>query len=72
MGRKEPVVALISFKVFAAGSSDWHGFILGAKTLDTVGRGGLGLTVTDQVYRLEAVGVDLPRMEEDLQPRRDE
>eukprot|EP00969_Alexandrium_andersonii_P032140 1404251-Alexandrium_andersonii.AAC.1 len=28
--------------------------------------------VTDQVYHLEAVGVDLPRVEEDLQPRRDE
>eukprot|EP00969_Alexandrium_andersonii_P336880 14890332-Alexandrium_andersonii.AAC.1 len=71
-GQLEPTVVLIRFKVLAAGSSDWHGFILGARTLDTAGRGGLGLKATDQVYHLEAVGVGLPRMEEDLQLHMDE
>eukprot|EP00969_Alexandrium_andersonii_P342627 15145029-Alexandrium_andersonii.AAC.1 len=47
-GQLGPIVVLVRFKAFAAGSSDWHGFILGARTLDTLGRGGFGLKATDQ------------------------
>jgi hypothetical protein len=51
-------------KIFAAGSCDWHGLILGGRTLDLVSRGGLGLRATEDAYVLESHGVVLPRLEE--------
>ena len=36
-------------KIFAAGSCDWHGLILGGRTLDLVSRGGLGLRATGRL-----------------------
>ena len=54
----------IRCKIFAAGLCDWHGLILGGRTLDVVSRGGLGLRATEDAYVLESHGVVLPRLEE--------
>ena len=62
----------IRFKIFANGTSSWHGFILGARTLDVESRGGLGLQVEHDRYRFGAVGAILPRIEQGRLPRQDE
>ena len=54
--------ALMRLKIFEKGSSDWRGFIFGARALDTPARGGLGLRVTDAAFVLEKFGVVLPRL----------
>ena len=62
----------IRFKIFSAGTCDWHGFILGGRTLDATGRGGLGLRVTPDAYVLDGPGVILSREEEGGYERPDE
>ena len=59
---------LMRFKIFEKRSSDWHGFIFGARALDTPARGGLGLRVTDTAFVLEKFGVVLPRLEKEAPP----
>ena len=58
-----PVVP-IRCKIFKGGTCEWHGLILGGRTLDVQSRGGLGLRTTDDAYVLEAHGVVLPRLED--------
>jgi ribosomal protein L40E len=62
----------IRFKIFGAGTCDWHGFILGGRTLDAAAKGGLGLRVTPDAYVLEGPGVVLSRCEEGGYERPDE
>ena len=63
--------APMEFKVFGAGQSDWQGLILGARALDAMSKGGLGLRVTETQYAFEAEGTALPPLGEDMMPRRD-
>jgi hypothetical protein len=63
-GRQPVPEVPIRFKIFGAGTCDWHGLILGGRTLDTTTKGGLGLRVTPDAYVLEGPGVILPRDEE--------
>ncbi len=60
-GRQPAPEVSIRFKIFGTGTCDWHGFILGGRTLDSTTRGGLGLRVTPDAYVLEGPGVILPR-----------
>ena len=62
----------IRFKISKAGTSDWHGFILGAKALDHGSRGGLGLSVGPTWYFFESVGATLPREEKESAPQPEE
>ena len=61
----------VEFKVFGAGHSDCQGLILGARALDAMSKGGLGLRVTGTQYASEAEGMALPRLGGDMMPRRD-
>ena len=63
-GRQPAPEVPIRFKIFGAGTCDWHGLILGGRTLDTTAKGGLGLRVTPDAYVLDGPGVILPRDEE--------
>ncbi|CAE7299989.1 unnamed protein product, partial [Symbiodinium necroappetens] len=51
-------------KVLAAGTSSWHGLILGGRALDHPDRGGLGYRASPMAHVLEGVGILLPRREE--------
>ena len=63
--------APVELKVFGAEQSDVQGLVLGARALDSMSKGGLGLRVTETQYASEAEGMALPRLGEDMMPRRD-
>ena len=51
------------FKICRNGTSDFHGLILGARALDHVRRGGLGLHVGPVTHVLEGLGIQVERKE---------
>ena len=72
VGQRTAPEVPIRFKIVGAGTCDWHGFILGGRTLDTTTKGGLGLRATPDAHVLEGPGVVLPRCEEGGYERPDE
>jgi len=64
VGAREMPVVPVRCKIFKGGACEWHGLILGGRTLDAQSRGGLGLRITEDAYVLEAHGVVLPRLED--------
>jgi hypothetical protein len=54
---------LVRCKVFAKGTSDWHGLILGASALEPAPQG-LGHRVTQRAHAFEALGILMPRTED--------
>ena len=61
---------LVRAKISAKGRSDWHGLILGGRSLDCQSRGGLGFRPGPTAHMLDTLGIGLPRLEH-IVPRTD-
>ena len=66
-----PKVILVRAKIFEAGSSDFHGLILGGRALDCAEKGGLGFRPLAHAHCLEAIGILMPRCEDCSEERPD-
>ena len=63
MGKQTGPEILIRFKVCKAGSTDWVGWILGARALDCQARGGLGFLPIEHGHSFGALGIVTERTE---------
>jgi hypothetical protein len=63
VGENAGLDVLIRFEVCKAGSTDWVGFILGARALDCVERGGLGHTPAAGGHAMGHLGIVAHRPE---------
>ena len=54
-------------KISAKGRSDWHGLILGGRSLDCQSRGGLGFRPGPSAHMLDTLGIGMPRVEHIVQ-----
>ena len=72
LGKTTGPTILVRCKVFAEGTSDWHGLILGASALEPAPQG-LGHRVTQRAHAFEALGILMPRAEDrDGKDRKDD
>ena len=58
---------LVRAKISAKGRSDWHGLILGGRSLDCQSRGGLGFRPGPTAHMLDTLGIGMPRVEHMVQ-----
>ena len=58
---------LVRAKISAKGRSDWHGLILGGRSLDCQSRGGLGFRPGPTTHMLDTLGIGMPRVEHIVQ-----
>ena len=65
MGENTGPEIKVRFKVCAAGTTDWVGFIMGARALDSPGRGGLGFIPCDNSHSMVALGIQMERTEQE-------
>jgi len=68
---KEGPTILVRAKICAAGTSDWHGIILGGRALDCAERKGLGFKPEVHGHVLQTLGISMPRVEDNSALRRD-
>ena len=63
LGKDKGPEILVRGKIFAKGTSDWLGLILGARALDCVERGGLGFRPSSGAHHFDRLGIAVPRTE---------
>ena len=64
---KPPHEILVRAKISAKGRSDWHGLILGGRSLDCQSRGGVGFRPGPTTHMLDTLGIGMPRVEHIVQ-----
>ena len=64
MGMDTGPVVNVRFKICKGGSTDWVGFILGARAIDCAERGGLGFVPTEHCHTFSALGISMERTED--------
>ena len=57
-------VVLLRAKIFALGTSAWHGIIIGAPALESTASGGLGYQPLEEAHLFETLGVACERTEQ--------
>ena len=57
LGKSDGPEIKVRFKICAAGSTDWVGWILGARAIDCPARGGLGFLPLENAHSWTALGV---------------
>jgi len=63
LGKDTGPEVLISFKICKSGSTDWVGWIIGARCIDCPERGGLGFVPLEHSHSFTALGIQMKRSE---------
>ena len=63
VGKDDGPKILARFKITKKGTTDWVGWILGARALDSSGRGGLGFMPMDHTHSFSTLGIQMERTE---------
>ena len=71
VGKKDGPQIKVRFKICAAGSTDWVGWIVGGRVLDCPARGGLGFLPMEHSHCFSGLGIHTERTERPGGPRPD-
>ena len=71
IGKQDGPEVLIRFKICKAGSTDWVGWIMGARCIDAPARGGLGFIPLEHSHSFTALGIQTERTERQGTPKPD-
>ena len=63
LGKDTGPEVLIRFKICKSGSTDWVGWIIGARCIDCPERGGLGFVPLEHSHSFTALGIQMKRSE---------
>ena len=71
VGKHTDPEVMVRFKICKAGSTDWVGWILGARALDCPAKGALGFVLLDHSHSFSELGILTERTERPAKPRLD-
>jgi len=71
VGKTDGPEVLVRFKICKAGSTDWVGWIMGARCIVSPARGGLGSLPMEDSYSFTALGINTERIERKAGPKPD-